>query len=315
MTINHTAFERYRRSPNEKTTLLRLVFGTLIVVAFWFGATIAALFGFSSGLRIDGLGDTLSGTGDLVQQFLESAGGIFTTLLSFAGIWIGVWIAMRLLHKEPLSNLFGISARISRSGLLKGFTAVVIASLLTELVYQIVMPGVARGPVALGTWALLILPLTVLAFVQTSAEELLFRGYLQRGLAYRFRSTLVWAVIPTVVFTALHWDPTSQFAMNIGVMITIGAFSALLVLLVYVTGNLGAAMGAHLGNNLVGFALISHDRTLGGLALFQAPPLENLAWTAGETAAIAGISVVSILLTWLLLRHPASPFKVDPDIG
>ena len=111
-------------------------------------------------------------------------------------------------------------------------------------------------------------------------------------------------MLPTLVFTALHWNPASVLGMNIGVAISIGAFAALLALLVYATGNLGAAMGAHLGNNLVGFLLISHDDALGGLALFRAPPLDGLAWTPGETAVIAGISIASILLTWLLLLHP-----------
>ena len=120
-----------------------------------------------------------------------------------------------------------------------------------------------RGPIGLGTWALFLLPILFFAFVQTSSEELLFRGYLQRGLAYRFRSPLVWAVLPTLVFTALHWNPTAVLGMNIGVAVSIGAFAALLALLVYATGNLGAAMGAHFGNNLVGFLLISHDDTLG----------------------------------------------------
>ena len=143
----------------------------------------------------------------------------------------------------------------------------------------------------------------------------MFRGYLQRGLAYRFRSPLAWAVLPTLVFTALHWNPGSVLGMNIGVLISIGAFAALLALLVYATGNLGAAMGAHLGNNLVGFLLISHDDTLGGFALFRAPPLDGLAWTPAETAVIAGISIVSILLTWLLLLHPRSPLRVEPDLG
>ena len=140
----------------------------------------------------------------------------------------------------------------------------------------------------------------------------LFRGYLQRGLAYRFKSPLVWAVLPTLVFTALHWNPAVVLGMNIGVAVSIGAFAALLALLVYATGNLGAAMGAHFGNNIVGFLLISHDDTLGGLALFRAPPLDGLAWTPVETATIAGISIVSILLTWLLLLHPRSPLRVKP---
>jgi CAAX protease family protein len=192
---------------------------------------------------------------------------------------------------------------------------VLITSVLTELSYMVIIPDVVRGPIGLGMWALFLLPVVFLAFVQTSAEELLFRGYLMRGLAYRFRNPLVWAVLPTLVFTALHWNPAAVLGMNIGVAISIGAFAALLALLVYATGNLGAAMGAHFGNNIVGFLLISHDDALGGLALFRAPPLDGLAWTPAETATIAGISIVSILLTWLLLLHPRSPMSVSPDLG
>ncbi len=103
--------------------------------------------------------------------------------------------------------------------------------------------------------------------------------------------------------------------MNIGVAISIGAFAALLVLLVYATGNLGAAMGAHFGNNIFGFLLIAHDDTLGQSRAFRAPPLDTLAWTPAETATISGISIVSILFTWLLLLHPRSPLRVKPDLG
>ncbi|MEQ1943810.1 CPBP family intramembrane glutamic endopeptidase [Mesorhizobium sp. VNQ89] len=314
MAIDSSAFERYRHSPNEKTTILRLILGVIIIVVLWFGTTMAVIFAGSYGLLLQGPADS-SGGSDPIQRFLGSSTGIFATLVTFAGIWIGIWIAMRLLHKEKLSRLFGVSARISRSGFIRGFAAVVVTSLVTEIAYLSVMPGISRGPIAIGTWALIFLPLAFFAFIQTSAEELLFRGYLQRGLAFLFRSPIVWAVLPTLVFTALHWNPVSPIGMNIGVMIAIGAFSALLALLVYATGNLGAAMGAHLGNNLTGFALISHDQTLGGLALFQAPPLDSLAWTSGETALIAGISLVSIGLTWLLLLHPRSPLRVRPDLG
>jgi len=309
MAIDSQAFERYRRSPNEKTTFLRMVVGVVVITVFWFGTT-AIFIGAYAWL---GSGDAL-GVGD-PGEFMSTAGGLFTTLATFAGIWIGIWIAMRWLHRERLSRLFGNSAHIARSGFLKGFAAVVVTSLLTELAYFVMMPEVSRGPIEFGTWALLLIPIVLFAFVQTSSEELLFRGYLQRGLAYRFRSPIIWAAVPTVAFTALHWNPQAVIGMNIGVVISIGAFAALLALLVYVTGNLGASMGAHLANNLLGFALVSHDNTLGGLALFQAPPLDGLAWTPAETAMIAGISIVSILLTWLLLLHPRSPLRVTADLG
>jgi membrane protease YdiL (CAAX protease family) len=316
MAIDPAAFERYRRLPNEKTTLPRLIAGAIMVAICWFAVTIAVVFAGTYGWVASGAEGALTfEDGSVLDRFLTTAGGLLATLATFGGIWIGIWIAMRALHKEKLKRLFGNSARLSRSGFLNGFGAVLITSLLTELCYLLIIPDVGRGPIGLGTWMLFLLPILFLAFVQTSSEELLFRGYLQRGLAYRFKSPLVWAVLPTLVFTALHWNPTSVLGMNIGVAVSIGAFAALLALLVYATGNLGAAMGAHFGNNIVGFLLISHDDTLGGLALFRAPPLDGLAWTATETAVIAGISIVSILLTWLLLLHPRSPFKVKPDLG
>jgi len=316
MAIDPTAFERYRRSPNEKTTLLRLIVGSVVIAACWFLFTIAVVFAGAYGWVASGAESALAfEEGPVFDRFLTTSGGLLAMLATFAGIWLGVWIAMRFLHKERLRRLFGNSERLSRSGFAKGLVAVLATSLITELCYLVIIPDVGRGPVGLGTWLLFLLPVLFLAFVQTSSEELLFRGYLQRGLAYRFRNPLIWAVLPTLVFTALHWNPASVLGMNIGVAISIGAFAALLALLVYATGNLGAAMGAHFGNNIVGFLLISHDDTLGGLALFRAPPLDGLAWTPFETAAIAGISIVSILLTWLLLLHPRSPLRVKPDLG
>ncbi|MEP9387299.1 type II CAAX endopeptidase family protein [Mesorhizobium sp. KR9-304] len=316
MAIDPTAFERYRRSPNEKTTLPRLIAGTVIVAVCWLVITMAVVFAGAYGWMLTGEDEVLTfDGGNPLERFLTTSGGLFATLATFAGIWLGVWIAMRLLHREKLSRLFGNSARLSGNGFLKGFVAVVITSLLTELGYLLITPDVGRGPVEFGAWLLFLLPILLLAFVQTSSEELLFRGYLQRGLAHRFRSPLIWAVLPTVVFTALHWNPASVLGMNIGVAISIGAFAALLALLVYATGNLGAAMGAHLGNNLVGFLFISHDDALGGLALFRGAPLTALDWTPAQTAMIAGISIASILATWLLLMHPRSPLRVTPDLG
>ena len=103
--------------------------------------------------------------------------------------------------------------------------------------------------------------------------------------------------------------------MNIGVLVSIGGFAALLVALVYATGNLGAAMGAHLGNNLIGFLFISHENTLSPFALYRGATLADLPWTPGQAIAIVGMSIVSILITLALLLHPRSPLRVEADTG
>jgi hypothetical protein len=126
---------------------------------------------------------------------------------------------------------------------------------------------------------------------------------------------LVWAVLPVLVFTSLHWSGSATPLMNAAGLATIGVFAALLMILVYATGNLGASMGAHLANNLFGFLLISHQEAYNAFALFTARPLEGAGWSEAEALVVTGIGIVCTLLTGLLLMHPRSPLKVEADLG
>ena len=312
MISDPTAFERYRNTVTEKTTLARLVIGTAIVVFFWVAITIVVVLG---GTYLAIIWQVLpSDPRGPMQGFLASPIGVLTALTSFAGIWIGLWVAMRFIHGEPLTALFGASRRVSRSGFLKGLIAVLITSALSEVLLYWLQPEIARGAIGLSSWLLFLIPIVALTLLQTSSEEMLFRGYLLRGLARRFDSPYIWALLPAVLFTSLHWSPGSTPAINACVLASIAAFALLLTLLVYVTGNLGAAFGAHLGNNLTGFLLISHQESYNSFALFNAKPLEGPDWTTGDAVIIAAIGIACTLLTILLLLHPRSPLRVEPDL-
>ena len=167
-----------------------------------------------------------------------------------------------------------------------------ITSALSEILLYWLQPEIARGTISLSTWLLFLVPIMALALLQTSSEEMLFRGYLLRGLAKRFESPYVWALLPALLFTSLHWSPASSPAINACVLASIAAFALLLTLVVYVTGNLGAAFGAHLGNNLTGFLLISHQENYNSFALFNAKPLEGPDWTTTDAVMIAAIGIV-----------------------
>lgn len=307
MTIDDDAFERYRRSPNARTTLPRLLLGTLIVVFFWALTTTIVLF---SGTYVYFAWQEAAASPYAMQGFLASPIGILSALASFAGIWIGLWIAMRWVHGEPLSALLGASRRVSWPDFLKGLLAVLITSLVSEILLYLLQPGIARGQISLSSWLLFLIPIIMLTFLQTSSEELLFRGYLLRGLASRFRSPVIWALLPGLLFTSLHWSTSSSAAINACVLASIAAFALLLTLVVRATGNLGAALGAHLGNNLTGFLIISHQESYNSFALFTAKPLEGPGWTTGDAVLIALIGIACSLLTIVLLLSPRSPLRI-----
>jgi len=312
LAIDPQAFDEYRRSASARTTLPRLLAGVAIIVVFWVLSTLAVIV---AGMFVHARLARAGGTAPDMAGFLATPAGVVTALGSFAGIWIGAWIAMRLLHGEKLSALFGNSRRIGWGGFAKGFLAVFLTSLLSEVLFYALEPKISRGSISIAWWLAALAPVALLALLQTSAEELLFRAYLPRGLARRFASPVVWAVLPVLVFTGLHWNAASTPLMNAAGLLTIGVFAALLMLLVYATGNLGASMGAHLANNLFGFLLISHQEAYNAFALFTARPLEGAGWSETEALLVTGVGLVCTLLTGLLLLHPRSPLKVEADRG
>lgn len=291
------AFEAYRASPPKPITLWRLFAGLLIIVAGWLGLSVAFVI----------IGSVASG-GNL-ETIADTRLGALGLLATFSGIWIGAWLAMRYVHKESLRNLLGVGGRVATGDFWRGFGAVGLTSLLSEVLIYMVWPEFTRSPLELSRWALYAIPVTLLCLVQTSSEELLFRGYLVRGLANRFRSPWIWALLPGLAFLALHYSPGMDLNDMLLVLFTIGALTVALTIVVYVTGNLGAAFGMHMANNLAAFLLVSHQSDFGQFALFQGTAIDEVLSTQ-QTVTLTAISLISVALTIFLLLYRGSPLRV-----
>lgn len=295
------AFEAYRANPPKPVTLGRLLAGALIIAVCWIGVSIFLIIG----------GSIVSG-GNL-EDFTTTPVGTLGLFATFAGIWLGVWIAMRLVHNEPVRYLFGASSRLSTGDFWRGFGAVVLTSVLSEALIYLVWPEMARGDISIGQWLVYLIPVALLCFVQTSSEEVLFRGYLLRGLANRFRSPWIWALLPGLAFLSMHYTPDMGLYDILLLVFTIGALTAALTLIVYVTGNLGAAFGIHMGNNLFAFVMVSHQTELGEFALLRGASVDR-ELTTHDLLSLVAISLVCIGLTVVLLLHRASPLRVKSDV-
>lgn len=310
------AFERWLGSASPRPTVLRIFFGTLLIAVCWLAATVAVIAAgaFAYLLWLQPAPEAFD-VGGFLAGFLPTPLGVLAQLGTFGGIWAGTWLAMRFLNREPLRALYGLSRRIQWNAFGKAFLAILIAGIPTEIVLYAMQPGIERGPILFSTWLVFLLPLLFLAFVQTSSEELLFRGYFMRSLGARFRSPIVWAVLPGLLFTFMHFNPSAAPLVNLATLLSIALFTVMATILVWQTGNLGAAMGAHLANNFSGFALIAHENSLSSLALFHGLKLEELGWTPALTARIVALTAFGCALTLLFLLHPRSPLRVEADRG
>jgi len=163
--------------------------------------------------------------------------------------------------------------------------------------YQMDAPMVPNLPVL--TW-LALLPLSLLALlVQTSAEEILFRGYIQQGLAARFRHPLIWLVLPSVLFALGHYLPAEAGENAVLITIWAGVFGLLMADLTARAGTIGPAVAVHFFNNFTALILFSSPTSLNGLALYLLP------YEMSDVQALRPWMVVDfaiMIIGWLVAR-------------
>ncbi|MFC7399254.1 CPBP family intramembrane glutamic endopeptidase [Chelatococcus sp. GCM10030263] len=229
---------------------------------------------------------------------------------SIGAIWIGVWVAVVGLQRRPLACLLGADCRLSGAHFARGLQAALIMGVAGEIAFYVIDPSLHRSQVPIGDWLSWLVPFALALMAQSSAEELLFRGYLVQSLAARFRNPWIWAFPPTIVFAFLHWEPGASGAMNAAILVSIAGFGTAALLVTYLTGDLGAAMGIHFGNNLFALLIASHQRLFNIPALFQSRAFEQPGWSVAHAISVASIGIASLGGTLLLLVHPRSPLRI-----
>ena len=273
----------------DKSELWRLVAGLSLstaIVIFLYGIYFSVVFSICGqlGVAVDATGKT--------------AGGVVILLGGFLTLSIAVFLVVLTLHRRPIGTIFGPIVLV-----IPQFVRVCIGMLLLLAVVSILPPWGYGEPlivnVALGKW-LAILPLTLLVvLIQTSAEEILFRGYLQQQLAARFNSPLVWMLIPSAVFAILHYDPIAAGESAIIMVIWAFVFGLVMADLTARSGSLGPAMAVHFINNVSALLIVSLPGQLDGAALYVLPfGMDDVE----QMRAWLPVDFVLICISWLVAR-------------
>ena len=287
------AFDRFVAPARRRPQLWRFLLGLLLAVviyAAWVAGVIAVAYFL---LAPDA--DPLLWTESLAAA--ETPRGTLLLLLTFVGMALGPMAAARWLHGRSAGSLFGPRVRTLRDFVVAAGVVFVVLGLSVGL-WSLQYDAVPNLPAS--TWAM-ILPLSLLGLlVQTGAEEVLFRGYMQGQLAARFRSPLVWLVLPSLLFGLVHYDPVSAGGnawLIVGAAATFGLIAADLTAR---TGSIGAAWGFHFANNTIAITILATDGTITGLSRWLTPyGISDLEMPAVVVAA----DLAMLLLAWLLVRR------------
>ena len=254
------AFNTYIAPAQPYAQIWRLLVGLLLILFVYAAATaviFVALYPIKGPLEYFGF---IMG---LVKPSTPAA--MTVVLLTFVGMFLGPFIAAPACHYRSPFTLFGPRAPFLRS-FGRALAVLLPVYVISGAIYYTSEQPIQNMDAADWMW---ILPMALfLILIQITAEELLFRAYLPQQLAARFRSGWIWAVIPSVIFGLLHYNPELG-AQGWLVVLWATLFGLMAVDLTRRTGNIGAAMAFHFVNNCFAMLFIAQSGTLTGYALFR----------------------------------------------
>jgi membrane protease YdiL (CAAX protease family) len=213
------------------------------------------------------------GTAFLTYPFLDdpdSLGTFAVSLLSFALLLFGVWLATALLHRRPFGSLIGPLGRLNWQRLLLG-AAIWSSLLILATLGNVIFFGVrySFNTEFFQHWPYVLVAL-VLIPLQTSAEEVFFRGYLLQACGRLTKNWLVLSLINGVLFTLPHLANTEaemNFPLAIADWFLVGAGYALITLR---SGSLDYVLGMHAINNLLLTIIVGYEGgSLPSIAIFM----------------------------------------------
>ena len=226
-------------------------------------------------------------------------------LFSFVPIWIGVWIAMKFIHDVPMKELFGSFGKLDLQLLLKGFLVMLVLGISIETILQFI-PVVSgfiyyepNKVLILSDWVKWFLPVMLFIFVQSAAEELVFRGYLLQTIWSKSASYLYAVICPSLIFGLLHFDPQSYGANAWLYCFNTFVVGCLLCLVTLHTGNIALAFGLHWGGNTVSLLFFGIYGNLDGMALWLTL-LDPKSGAMGIALIVSTTFMIVIYFLWAL---------------
>jgi uncharacterized protein len=269
----------------------RYVLGLMIILFAWM---IAANFASAIVALAIGGKEGAAAFGRLDFAAFGSVGGFVVSMAGFP-VWLaGILIAVTLIHQRHPRTLITAREAISWRRVGHGFVAGFLPWVLLGGVGQYLLyPNSFSFNSDLKTFAIFVPIALILTAIQTTTEELFFRGYIVQGASLISSNRVFLAIVSAVIFTLPHaTNPESQeggwIGMFIGMFLGTGLLWGVVSL---IDGTTELVIGAHFANNIVYFLLFNWSGSF-----FAAPALFSISEYHARFYDITSLVLIPIFL-------------------
>ena len=232
--------------------------------------------------------------------------GFVAMMLASWAFVAGIFLAVRFIHQRRMLTLVTPARLLDWKRLAQGFSVWFVLAALVGGVEALLYPGRYALTLDLPRFLPFIFLALVLIPIQTSAEELFFRGYLLQGFGLRIRNIWVLSTISGVIFMLPHLlNPEAK--LNYWLMgLFYFSFGAALAYITLRDGRLELALGMHAANNLF--------TSLFANAVVTVMPTPSL-FTVMELDVVysTAASLVALLIFLLIFNGPLKRETVFTD--
>lgn len=231
----------------------RYALGMLIVLIVWLilGSIVSLLIAYA-----------VSGGLDTTQ--LDPVVGFVVTMAGFPFFLAGLILTVKLLHRRPVRSLITHRTGIDWKRVGQGFVVWLILWSLGQFCRFLLDPGSFSMTDDVVGLAMFVPFAVVLTAIQTTTEELFFRGYVVQTASLVWGNRIFLTVVSAALFTVPHLaNPEAGtggwLTVFFGYFLGTGVVWAVVSLL---DGTIELAIGAHFANNIATILLVGTPGTI-----------------------------------------------------
>lgn len=204
-------------------------------------------------------GKTYPTTDEELLHFFEPNLNLFLLLISFVFTLGGICFVVRFLHKQTLLSIVTGRKKMDWKRVFFSFFVWSLFTIISTLLMCYLNPSDFKINFQLIPFLILVFIATLLVPIQTSVEELIFRGYLMQGFANLSRNKWFPLLTTSSIFGLMHFfNPEVAKMGNILMIYYIGT-GLLLGIMTLMDDGMELALGFHAANNLIGALLVTSD--------------------------------------------------------
>lgn len=177
---------------------------------------------------------------------------------SFIFLLIGIFIAVEFIHLRTIKTLFTPHRKINWRRVFQGFLFFFIFSGIASVVEYYLYPGSYQIVFDQKKYIPFLVAALILTPLQTTAEEVLMRGYVLQSTGIFFRNPIILSILNGLIFASLHLINPEATQNPLMAMLNYFIVGVFLTFITLKDNGLELAMGIHAAINLYAATIVNY---------------------------------------------------------